>query len=529
MNVSTESSDRLRLSLHIPNETPNGRLRRASSTQSRPPSQHLPSFSLIGALEFRSVVTALRRESNASALEAFQQNPLAAGYYPRRSATPGTHHDAYSRDGSLELPHVHDPREYSSERNPWESTLEQSSPSPHDTRSSRRPSVLPPARKSPVPSILIDEEDVQSPGTDVSHVAIVENTRPHLSKRERLWSAFTRTMGVLFPTLVYFTDKSFTGMVAALFAAPAVLALTLTLPVVFTPHGDLKMPGKGTEDPGRPQDGGTAEGQLIDSEDANEDEGVEWTLEAEDIVGEEMHELKFNKWLMATQCILGPLFCAAVLLSEMKQFPLYATVIGISGTIAAVLVLIFADDGNDPAARVGRCSMGFFVAIVWIMAIADEVVQVLQVRNTLRLFRNTRYLLAFVDFRPNIWHFGCDHWSHHFRDRKLSSRLRSKHHCGSICTYHGLLCMLWWADAEYAAGSGLVWHLCNPPNRCRLSFVVQQDTHSHRRLLTFASHRHDNPRPTQWIYAHSQVGSVPHHLLFDRHDCYRGCGVERAK
>jgi hypothetical protein len=29
--------------------------------------------------------------------------------------------------------------------------------------------------------------------------------------------------------------------------------------------------------------------------------------------------------------------------------------------------------------------MGFFVAIVWIMAIADEVVQVLQVRDNLRL------------------------------------------------------------------------------------------------------------------------------------------------
>ena len=381
------------------------------------------------------------------------------------------------------------------------------------------------------PIHIDDEEDVRSPGTEISDMAFVEDTQPNppLSKRERFRLAFTRTMRVLFPTLVYFTDKSFTGMVAALFAAPAVLALTLTLPVVFTPHGDEKVPGQGSEANGTLRDGGAAEGQLIDYEDENEDEGVEWTLVAEDIVGEEMHELRFNKWLMATQCVLGPLFCAVVLLSEMKHFPLYATVIGVAGAVAALLVLIFAGDGSDPAARVARCSMGFFVAMVWIMAIADEVVQVLQVRNTLRIFRNARYLLVFVDFRLNLWHFGCNHWSHHFRDRKLSSRLRSKHHCSSIRTYHGFLCMLWRADAEHAAGSWLIWHLCDPPNRCRLSFVVQQDAPSHGRLLTCASPRHDNPRPTQRVYAHSQVGSVPHRLLLDHYGRYRSCGVARAK
>lgn len=50
----------------------------------------------------------------------------------------------------------------------------------------------------------------------------------------------------------------------------------------------------------------------------------------------------------------------------------------VGGTVAAVLVILFASEGNDPAARVARTSMGFFVAVVWIMAIADEVVQVLQ-------------------------------------------------------------------------------------------------------------------------------------------------------
>lgn len=52
---------------------------------------------------------------------------------------------------------------------------------------------------------------------------------------------------------------------------------------------------------------------------------------------------------------------------------------GIIGIAAAILVLIFSKSGDNPTMRTLRCSMGFFVAIVWIMAIADEVVGVLRV------------------------------------------------------------------------------------------------------------------------------------------------------
>jgi sodium/potassium/calcium exchanger 6 len=50
-----------------------------------------------------------------------------------------------------------------------------------------------------------------------------------------------------------------------------------------------------------------------------------------------------------------------------------------AGLAMAILVAVFADEGNHPTSRMARCSMGFLVAIVWIMAIADEVVNVLQV------------------------------------------------------------------------------------------------------------------------------------------------------
>ena len=42
-------------------------------------------------------------------------------------------------------------------------------------------------------------------------------------------------------------------------------------------------------------------------------------------------------------------------------------------------MFLFAKKGDNQAWLLARCSMGFLVAVVWIMAIADEVVNVLQV------------------------------------------------------------------------------------------------------------------------------------------------------
>lgn len=50
----------------------------------------------------------------------------------------------------------------------------------------------------------------------------------------------------------------------------------------------------------------------------------------------------------------------------------------VAGLTVGIMVIVFADKGVHPTARMARCSMGFLVAIVWIMAIADEVVNVLQ-------------------------------------------------------------------------------------------------------------------------------------------------------
>jgi sodium/potassium/calcium exchanger 6 len=66
----------------------------------------------------------------------------------------------------------------------------------------------------------------------------------------------------------------------------------------------------------------------------------------------------------------------------MKHELLIELAAGVVGLSMAILVAVFADKGDNPAGRLMRCIMGFLVAIVWVMAIADEVVSVLQVSLT---------------------------------------------------------------------------------------------------------------------------------------------------
>ncbi len=98
-------------------------------------------------------------------------------------------------------------------------------------------------------------------------------------------------------------------MVAALFAVPAVFCLTITLPVVVTPRGDNEDVEE-TKPVDVPEANIPQLGTLIEFE----GDGEEHPLLADE-VKEELKALDFNKWLMAVQCIFGPLFCVSVLFS----------------------------------------------------------------------------------------------------------------------------------------------------------------------------------------------------------------------
>jgi sodium/potassium/calcium exchanger 6 len=109
-----------------------------------------------------------------------------------------------------------------------------------------------------------------------------------------------KTCHILFPTLHNFRQQPLLSQVACVLAAPAVLFLTLTLPVVVTPYES------GHPAPEKLQNTDTRLSEF-------EEEGVERTLLAEQEVQDNLHQLSFNKWLMAAQCVLGPLFCVRVL------------------------------------------------------------------------------------------------------------------------------------------------------------------------------------------------------------------------
>ena len=87
------------------------------------------------------------------------------------------------------------------------------------------------------------------------------------------------------------------------------MALTITLPVVVTPYTAERSPEK------LPTVGnGSVDSRLIDFEEEGME--VERALIAEEEAVEELHELKYNKWLMAAQCTFGPLWCVAVLFGK---------------------------------------------------------------------------------------------------------------------------------------------------------------------------------------------------------------------
>lgn len=341
------------VSLHPPHET---RSRRTSI-------QQLPSYSLLGALEFRTAVNQLLQQSSAGpnvhVLDASPITPYAAGHYHN----PLLSHS--SRRGSES--DVAD-----TESNPWEASLGglPLDERHHDESLNGSTALQPPHTHLRVQtdSVALSSGAGASPISPSLRSPASEIEPRKRSKRQRVKSILKDIFHTLFPTLYDFRHKSIVGMVAALFAAPAVLSLTLTLPVVVTPQPAEDVPEKVLTP------AGPTLGTLIDFE----EEGVERALVAEEIVEEELHELQFNKWLMVVQCICGPLFCVSVLFSSSAHYPLMLAFTAVGAVIIAILVAIFADKGNDPAARIARTSMGFLVAIVWIMAIADEVVQVLQ-------------------------------------------------------------------------------------------------------------------------------------------------------
>ncbi|KIY65862.1 hypothetical protein CYLTODRAFT_423944 [Cylindrobasidium torrendii FP15055 ss-10] len=334
------------------------------SSHSREPSptssfshSHMPSFSLVGALEFRNVVASLQHDTPDAApanmwdsiASLHSATPYAGGHY--HSHTQSRQHSRGRTPGRTpSQPH---------EIDPWDETL-----------------AMPLNNRSP-PTVTITSEN-QDGEAITPYLEEMSRSFPNISEGDDIESTYAAAPknGVryvlghiahtLFPSLHNFHNQTILGMVASVFAAPAIMLLTLTLPVVVSEY-ECEHPAH--EKPNKSHN-------LVDFE----EEGEERALIAEDILREEMHEMGFNKWLMAAQCVFGPLFSVGVLFRGSAHHIWLLLAALVAGIAMASLVLVFTGRISSDRApfRMARCSMGFFVAIVWIMAIADEVVNVLQ-------------------------------------------------------------------------------------------------------------------------------------------------------
>ena len=145
---------------------------------------------------------------------------------------------------------------------------------------------------------------------------------------------------------------------------------------------------------------------------------------------------------------------------------------GVAGFTAAIIVSVFADTGHSRPAQLARCAMGFFVAVVWIMAIADEVVNVLKVITSLQSVKLNPYLPppplspppSFsppppLDIRPHLRPLRRDHRAHDLRRGEQPGRLRRQPRRRGLRARHGLLRVLRRAHAQH------------PPRRRHLRLV----------------------------------------------------------
>lgn len=352
---------------------------------SSPHLAQMPSFSLVGAIEFHQVVSSLRSQAASSSLNMFDSpvTPYPGGHYhiPRRhsrssSTSPRPPTETEEWDRALGVPlNDRSPRLLRTSISEDPDREESELLNVHEEEGARTPLSIP-----TIPSI---EHTPASP-TDAPALTEVEEQIPP-TRPQGPWHVLVRAWHILFPSLHHFKSKTLTGKIVSLLAAPAVMALTITLPVVMTPYGN---DGSHEEKMDR------HETHLSDFE----EEGVERALIAEHEVQEDLHVAGSNKWLTAVQCIVGPLFCVAVLFSasfsscaevfvltwsqgggSYIKWLLAGTALG--GFILALFVLAFSSARLHPTAQIVRCCMGFLVSVVWIMAIADEVVNLLQVTD----------------------------------------------------------------------------------------------------------------------------------------------------
>ena len=214
-------------------------------------------------------------------------------------------------------------------------------------------------------------------------------------------------VSTLFPTLYSWHDKNTWERLLGIIAAPTVLLLVLTLPVVETEkedeHPAPEAPHVGAEHP-RSRSQSTATNQIsvrspLDTDIIIEQASPPTAVEPNG-AGRVHNETKsnlgtqgysdpnssspedWNRWLVCTQLFTGPIFIAVLRWANTERsgrnlllLVLYALLSSL-GLIA--ILLLTTTPTRPPRYRYLLCFLGFVISMAWISTIAGEVVGVLK-------------------------------------------------------------------------------------------------------------------------------------------------------
>lgn len=332
-----------------------------------------PTFSLLGAIEFRDALNALRRESQA-AVGGGQHLSVATGdveslspglddedvaeYFGAVSPFPGghSHHHPHVRSvsarsvqrrRSLTRPVSYQgapneaPGLTASDRSKTvavgEVLLSRETADGHDVAES---GALGPSRTEAAhlaPEIVCDGNkadrvvEVDRRTTPLPKIVIpdaMQDKELSLAESSRPVRILKGTLHMLFPSLQHFGRKSISGKVFGVFAAPALLLLTLTLPVVDDSAEGYSVNKGGVQLDNREDADDTLSEVETEEQDTHAtgqaaaqlhslilDQSPDDAENAEEKASD-ARVLLFNKYLTAAQCILSPLFISSVLFCE---------------------------------------------------------------------------------------------------------------------------------------------------------------------------------------------------------------------
>lgn len=245
--------------------------------------------------------------------ESDRRKTVAVGEVPLSVQASTTGHDDVTESGGL---------------GPSRLEAAQLAPEPLLNNGSKADRVLGVDRRTtPLPKLVIPDTDTDTASAKDKEYSISEDSQPVRILRG--------TLHMLFPSLHHFRHKSISGQIFGVFAAPALLLLTLTLPVVddtaegySVNKGGVQLSMSDADDDGDVAADDTLSEAEYDEQDTRATGQAAAHLHS--LIIEPSHEdrddresqasdariLLFNKYLTAAQCVLSPLFISSVLFCE---------------------------------------------------------------------------------------------------------------------------------------------------------------------------------------------------------------------